>query len=293
MMWSYHQPSKQTQPTCDNWTKCHKIVGYISKTAVMSVVLGLGCNLLLTGKAIAQNAPQPTQVILPAETARVNLAVNRQPEETYESLIDRAQTVAVTAVTQHFSQDRHAPAVSIMIVAHNQGAIAPVLSLEISRNQWQHTKAVTENQMKHFSNARMLLGFDGLANNTNQSQSDQLQTFTSTPQTTPETEEIDRYIRESDAKPEATMEEMTDAEAIEAPAIVPVETPTPELPTIIPGEATVPENDGSPTIPGIETPTTVPQAQQNPNPLVPTDGAVPENAIPVITDIVPEDDQGN
>ncbi|MUL38354.1 hypothetical protein BWI75_18980 [Gloeocapsopsis sp. AAB1 = 1H9] len=289
-MWFHHQPSKKTQPNCDNWAKYHKIAANVSKMT-LSVLLGLGCELLVTHTAAAQNATQPSQV--QAKPARMNLAVNRQPQETYESLMDRAETVAITAVKERFSQDSHAPAVSVMIVAHSYGAIAPVLSLEISRNQWRYSKgskAQTKDQMKYFSTARMLLGFDGVAN----SSSNQPQSSEATPEMTPEMEQIDRFIRESDAKSEVPPEEMLNGEVPEVPAVVPVETPTPELPTIIPGEASVPEQNstlsGDSVIPSPVIPTTVPE---NGSISVPTDGALPENTIPSISDIVPENNQEN
>jgi hypothetical protein len=291
MMWFHHQPSKKTQSTCDNWTKYHSAVN-VSKIALV-VLLGLGGEFLVIRTAVAQNAAQSSQA--QAQPARRDLAVNRQPQETYESLIDRAEQVAITAVQEHFSRDKQAPAVSVMIVAHSYGAIAPVLSLEISRNQWQYSKAETKEQMKYFSTARMLLGFDGVANrNLNQSQTQ------ATPEITPEMEQIDRFIRESDAKSEVPPEEIPDAEV---PAVVPVETPTPELPTIIPGETTVPENSTLPSDSIIPTaiPTTVPENGSISNPIpqqnnvnsvpVPTDGALPENTIPSISDVVPEDYQ--
>ncbi|PIG91944.1 hypothetical protein [Gloeocapsopsis sp. IPPAS B-1203] len=295
MMWFHHQPSKKTQLTCDNWTK-YRNAANVSKTTLLAVLLGLGCDFLVTHAAIAQNAAQSSQA--QARSARMNLAVNRQPQETYESLINRAETVAITAVKQRFSQDKHAPAVSVMIVAHSYGAIAPVLSLEISRNQWQYSKGSkteTKDQMKYFSTARMLLGFDGVAT----SNSNQQQTSEATPEVTPEMEQIDRFIRESDAKSEVPPEEMSDSEA---PAVVPVETPTPELPTIVPGETSVPENSTLPSDSVIpSTPTAVPEGSTSPNPTspqnnvnsipAPTNGALPENTIPSINDIVPEDNQ--
>ncbi|MBE9192093.1 hypothetical protein IQ230_17385 [Gloeocapsopsis crepidinum LEGE 06123] len=299
MMWFHHQPSKKTQLTCDNWTKYRKIAANVSKTTLLTVLLGLGCDFLVTRAAIAQNAPQSDQA--QARPARMNLAVNRQPQETYESLMNRAETVAITAVKQRFSQDKHAPAVSVMIVAHSYGAIAPVLSLEVSRNQWQYSKAETKDQMKYFSTAKMLLGFDGTAS----SNSDQPQTSQATPEITPEMEQIDRFIRESDAKSESAPEEIPDGETPEAPAVVPVETPTPELPTIIPGETSVPENSTLPSdsiVPSPAVSTTVPEnGSMSPSPTlqqnsinsipVPTDGALPENTIPNISDVVPEDNQ--
>lgn len=305
MMCFHHQPSKQTQSTCNNWAKYHKVAAKVSQIAILVVLLGTGREFLFIRKAIAQQPTHPSQATQ-AKPARMNLAVNRQPEESYESLMSRAQIVAMTAVKQRFSQDRHAPAVSVMIVAHSYGAIAPILSLEVSRNQWQYSKADTKNQMKYFSTARMLLGFDGIASST----TNQPQTPTATPETTPEIEQIEKFIRESDAKSETITEEMPNPEALEAPAIVPVDTPTPELPTVIPGEASVPApNDTLPTdnvIPSAEAPTVAPNGssldpnttlqQNNVNPSVPTTSPMPANDtlpvnIPNTSDIGPENNQ--
>ncbi|AFZ29056.1 hypothetical protein Glo7428_0455 [Gloeocapsa sp. PCC 7428] len=277
MMYFYHQPSKKTQSTCDNWTKYHKVAANVSRIVTLAALIGLGGEILGRYPAIAQTT-QPISTTQ-AAPARMNLKVNRQPQESYESLMNRAETVAVTAVKQRFSQDRHTPAISVMIVADSYGAIAPVLSLEISRNEWHYSKAETKDQMKYFSTAKMLLGFDGVAtNNTNQPQT----TTTATPETTPEMEQIDRFIRESDNKPTAIPEEMPEGAGIEAPAIVPVETSTPELPTIIPGEASVPETSGAlPSNNAILNPVPVNGATEpqpnNLNPNLPTFSPIPTN----------------
>ncbi|OKH28488.1 hypothetical protein NIES1031_04430 [Chroogloeocystis siderophila 5.2 s.c.1] len=271
-MYFYHQPSKKTQSTCDNWTKYHKVAANVSRIVTLAALVGLGGEVLGNFQAIAQTTqPISTTQVTPA---RMNLKVNRQPQESYESLMNRAETVAVTAVKQRFSQDRHTPAISVMIVADSYGAIAPVLSLEISRNEWQYSKAETKDQMKYFSTAKMLLGFDSVPGNTNQPQT----TTTATPEITPEMEQIDRFIRESDNKPAQTIEEMPEDAGIEAPAIVPVETPTPELPTLIPGDAPVPEtsNNTTPNIVPVNS-TTDPSTTLQPNNLNPN---VPTSPIP-------------
>ncbi|PPS45797.1 hypothetical protein B1A85_06040 [Chroococcidiopsis sp. TS-821] len=301
-MYFYHQPSKKTRSNCDNRTKYQKVAANVSRILTLAALIGLGGEVLGRYPAIAQQTTQPISTTQ-AAPARMNLAVNRQPQESYQSLISRAESVAINAVKQRFSQDRHTPAVSVMIVADSYGAIAPVLSLEISRNEWQHRKAQTKDQMKYFSTAKMLLGFDNVAESTNQQQT----TTTVTPEITAEMEQIDRLIRESDSKPEMIPEELPEGEAIEAPAIVPVETPTPELPTIIPGEASVP--DASETLPannnaisdpiptdGLATPSSS-LDPNNLNPNMPTFSPVPANdalpveSVPEITDIVPEDNQ--
>lgn len=125
---------------------------------VLLVLLGLGGGLWLANCAIAPEIAQ-------AETARVHLSLDRQPNETYETLMERAQAAAKAAAQSSFDGNMSVTDVSVIVAAQNHGQIAPVLSLNVSRSQWS-SRPDTQPWAKYFASARTLLGFDNAANTT-------------------------------------------------------------------------------------------------------------------------------
>ncbi len=88
-----------------------------------------------------------------AETARIDdITIDRQPDETYDSLIQRAETAARTALLQGFNRTQ-VTNVSVVILGQNQGVIAPVLAIGLSRPQWRGGS----NKFTYFNSARSLL----------------------------------------------------------------------------------------------------------------------------------------
>ncbi len=92
-----------------------------------------------------------------ADTARIdNITIDRQPDETYDSLIQRAESAARTAVQQSFAQGSQITNVSVVISGQNQGVIAPVLTVGVSRLQWNNSSNA-QNGFTYFNSARSLL----------------------------------------------------------------------------------------------------------------------------------------
>jgi len=100
-------------------------------------------------------APQ----IVRAYTARVDLAIDRLPEENYETILRRAEAAARAAAQRSFDQDILVTDVSIIISVQSYGAIAPVLTLEVSRPQWR-TRPDAQHWATYFKTARSLLFFE-------------------------------------------------------------------------------------------------------------------------------------
>lgn len=125
--------------------------------ASLVVLLGLGGGWVTT----AVIAPQ----IALADTERVEISLERQPNETYQAMLNRAEVAALSAVQQSFDQDILLTNVSVMIIGQNRGAIAPVLSMDVSRNQWLRNPDV-QHWVRYFTTARSLLGFEGVATTT-------------------------------------------------------------------------------------------------------------------------------
>ena len=131
------------------------IIGQVAKKIRIihsGVWLLLAIPLWLTTEAIA---PQ----IVQAYTARVDLLIDRLPEESYETVLRRAESAARAATQRSFDQDILVTEVSVILSAQNQGAIAPILSLEVSRPQWQKSPD-PQSWTTYFKTARFLLLFD-------------------------------------------------------------------------------------------------------------------------------------
>ena len=89
-----------------------------------------------------------------AETARIDdITIDRQPDETYDSLIQRAETAARTALLQGFNRSSQITNVSVVVLGQNQGMIAPVLAIGLSRPQWRGGN----DKFTYFNSARSLL----------------------------------------------------------------------------------------------------------------------------------------
>ena len=103
-----------------------------------------------------------TEVINPrivqAYTARVDLLMDSLPEESYDTLLRRAEAAARATTQRSFDQDILVTEVSVIISAQNRGSTAPILSLEVSRPQWRISPD-PQIWTTYFKTARYLLLF--------------------------------------------------------------------------------------------------------------------------------------
>jgi len=134
-----------------NLTQSRQWVAQKIRMLTLGVLLALGLGLWFTKEALPQ--------IAQAETTRVELSLDRQPHETYENLLSRAEATAKTAVQESFDQNSAVTDVSIVVTAQHQGAIAPVIALEVSRPEWFSNPNI-QHWSTHFTAARSLLRFD-------------------------------------------------------------------------------------------------------------------------------------
>lgn len=100
-------------------------------------------------------APQ----IVRAYTARVDLTIDRMPDEGYESILQRAETTARAAAQRSFDQDILVTDISVIVSVQSYGAIAPILALDVSRQKWR-TRPDTQRWATYFRIARSLLRFE-------------------------------------------------------------------------------------------------------------------------------------
>ena len=119
--------------------------------AKLLMSLGLAGGLWFT---TATHIPQ----IVQAQTVSFDVTIDRRPNETYENLVKRAEAVARAAISNNLSRNRQAKDVSVTVVGHNGGAIAPVLNLKVSRSQQYNPNA--DRGITYFNQARSLLRLD-------------------------------------------------------------------------------------------------------------------------------------
>jgi hypothetical protein len=95
----------------------------------LQVLLGAGAAWLTQ----ATLAPQTAQ----AYKARVDVQLDRLRNETYQSMLRRAEIVARAAAQRSFDRDILASEVSVMVIGRNNGTETPLMLLEVSRQNWR------------------------------------------------------------------------------------------------------------------------------------------------------------
>lgn len=128
-----------------------------TRMATLVLLLGLTGGSWITNELLI---PQIAQ----ADTARITLSLESQPNETYETLLSRAEAVVQAAVKGNFEQNGEIGYVTVTVTAENSGATAPLISLEVSRTQWQKNPDI-QRWGTYFQTARSLLGFAAATNN--------------------------------------------------------------------------------------------------------------------------------
>lgn len=93
-----------------------------------------------------------------AYTARLDVTIDRAPSETYDSIVRRAEVVARAAVQRGFDRDLLANEVSVIIVGRNGGMASPVISVWVTRSQWQ-SRPDTKRWATYYRGSKSFLGF--------------------------------------------------------------------------------------------------------------------------------------
>jgi len=113
-------------------------------------LLGWGGVSWLVQSAIA---PQVAQ----AYTAQVDVAISGQGE-TYETVLRRAEAIARAAAQRSFDRDILVTDVAVMVLAENEGFVAPILALKVTRPAWR-TSPDSRRWATYFPATKALLGF--------------------------------------------------------------------------------------------------------------------------------------
>jgi hypothetical protein len=109
-----------------------KLPALFAPIAPMGLValIGMGGAFWLVTTAIAPLSVQ-------AYTAKVDVSIDRQLGESYQTLLRRAEAIASAATQRSFDRDILVTDVSVMVLIQSEGAIAPILSLEATRQGWR------------------------------------------------------------------------------------------------------------------------------------------------------------
>ncbi len=110
---------------------------------------GLGVSGWLIQVAIA---PAPVR----AATERVTVTITRQFNETYQSMLRRAEAAVRAAAQRSFDRDVLVTDITVTAIGQSGGAIAPMLTLEVSRPNWR-TSPNPERWANYYSDAQSLL----------------------------------------------------------------------------------------------------------------------------------------
>ncbi|MFB2922591.1 hypothetical protein ACE1CB_29470 [Aerosakkonema sp. BLCC-F2] len=126
--------------------------------------MGFSGSFWFSNQANAQNAgTRLTQTIQRSDIARLNLTLNSQPNENYDTLIRRAEAAARDVAGRSFSQNAAIRGVAVTILGQNAGSIAPLLSLQVNRQNWI-SQPDTQRWATYFKNAPTLLGINTAPN---------------------------------------------------------------------------------------------------------------------------------
>jgi len=119
-------------------------------------ILSAGLAALLGGTGIwlteALIAPQASQ----AYTSRVDLFLARELDETYDTLLRRAEMAARAGAQRSFDQDLLITNVSVTVVAEDDGITVPILALRVDRDEWR-TRPETYYWATYYRTAEVLL----------------------------------------------------------------------------------------------------------------------------------------
>ena len=79
-----------------------------------------------------------------AYTSRVNLFVVRDRGESFDTLVRRSEIIARAAVQRSCDADVLMTDVIVTVIGDNQGVSLPILTVPVSRSEWQLRPDVTQ-----------------------------------------------------------------------------------------------------------------------------------------------------
>lgn len=135
-----------------------RVVRFLTSTMNFRSSLVLGFLSLGWGATVWGIDAIVAPISVQAYTARVEVMLDRAASESYEGMVRRAELVARTAAQRGFDRDLLANEVSVVVVGRNGGMAAPVVTLWVTRSQWQQ-RPETRRWATYYRNSSRLLGF--------------------------------------------------------------------------------------------------------------------------------------
>ena len=93
-----------------------------------------------------------------AYLARQEIRVERLKAEPYAAFISRSELIARAAIQRTFDRDLLASSLVVYVIGLHQGAESPVMSVEVSRSQWQQ-RPDSRRWATYYRMSQVLLGF--------------------------------------------------------------------------------------------------------------------------------------
>ncbi|HEY9736069.1 MAG TPA: hypothetical protein V6D06_07295 [Trichocoleus sp.] len=128
-------------------------VGTVAGSLLPQLALLLGLSGLVWSGQAAFNPPAAV-----AYTSRVSLFLVREQDESFESLVRRAEIAARAGVQRSFDADLLVTEAIVTIVGENQGITVPILTVEVTRSQWRGLPDVVY-WSQYYETANSLLRF--------------------------------------------------------------------------------------------------------------------------------------
>ena len=122
-----------------------------NRSVLLAMLFGLSSALLILTTLTPPPAAQ-------AYLARQEIRVERLKAEPYAAFISRSELIARAAIQRTFDRDILTSSLVVYIVGLHQGAEAPVMSVEVSRSQWQR-RPDSRRWATYYRMSQVLLGF--------------------------------------------------------------------------------------------------------------------------------------
>lgn len=210
-------------PQLSRFTSSFFSIGCLVNIALLSLG-SLGLGFFQTSAVVAQSIQVP-------------LTVSRQQNESYGNFIQRATKLTVAQLKNRFSQNSALNQVRIVVIGENNGVVAPVLSVNMNRQQWlSHPNP--EPLINYFQDSQFLLGFETLTPPKSEKSSTLPSSSTSAPNpTTSPTPTSQPNSAEPKKAPTAKPPSTPNQSPVATPVPLPDAAPSPTPPKMTPANA--------------------------------------------------------
>ena len=94
-----------------------------------------------------------------AQVAQLPLSISRSTNENFDGFVQRATTLTASTLKNRFEKEKSLNQLRVVVIGENDGAVAPVLAVTMSRQQWL-SNPHPEPLINYFPDSKSLLGFD-------------------------------------------------------------------------------------------------------------------------------------